>query len=159
MTTLQEQQVLLQYKKLSTYREACIGWFKYINTSLSLQSSAKLHVKNMLKSAHDTRTEIASLTTTNHKPVTTKPLERSRKRIGEINHDADDEWKDIVFPTFDLNMRIISFSNGDKYISTIEFDIWFHPDNFVILKLSSLVSIPMIPPPPLTIILTLFHRD
>ena len=95
MSTLQQQQVFLQLNKFSTHREACIGLSKYISTSLTLQSYAKLRVENMLQTAHLTSTKIESLTTTNRKPITRKTLERSRNRIGKINHDADDEWKYI----------------------------------------------------------------
>ena len=120
MITLQQQQVFLQFNKFSNHREVCIGWFKYIST--------------MLKTANLTSTEIASFTTTNYKPVTAKPLERSHKCIGEINDDANDEWKEIVFPAFDLNMRSISIGNGDKRISTIEFEVRYHSEKIVILK-------------------------
>ena len=50
-----------------------------------------------------------------------------------INHDADDEWKEMVFPVFDPNMRKY-YGNGDKHISTIVFEVHCHPDNIVILK-------------------------
>ena len=54
--------------------------------------------------------------------------------MGELNHDAEDEWKDIVFPTFDLHMRKISFDNCDKRISTIAFEVRCHPNNCTNLK-------------------------
>lgn len=93
MNILHQQHASLKFAKFSTYREASIGWFKYINTSLTLQFPAKLRVKKLLNTAHLTQHEIALLTTINHKPVTDTPKERSRKRIGEDNHDVDDEWK------------------------------------------------------------------
>ena len=49
--------------------------------------------------------------------------------MGEINHDEDDEWKEIVFPVFDLRIHRISFGNGDKGISTISFEVRCHQDN------------------------------
>ena len=91
MNTLQQQQVFIQFRKYSTHRKTCIGWFKYINTSITLQSSAKLRVKNLVKTAHLTTAEIASLTTTNYKSVTGSTDNRFRKRMGEINHDEDNE--------------------------------------------------------------------
>ena len=54
--------------------------------------------------------------------------------MGEINHDEDDEWKEIVFLVFDLHIRRISFGNSDKLISTIAFEVRCHPDNTSILK-------------------------
>ena len=44
----------------------------------------------MLKTVHLVPTENKSLTTTNRKPITKKTFERARKRIDEINYDADD---------------------------------------------------------------------
>ena len=49
-------------------------------------------------------------------------------------HDENDEWKEIVFPAYDLHMRRISFENGDKRISTIAFEVRCHPENASILK-------------------------
>ena len=91
-------------------------------------------MENILKNAHLTAAEIALLTTTNYKSVTGSTDNRFRKRMGEINHDENDEWKEIVFPVFDLHMRRISFGNGDKRISTIIFEVRCHPDNASILK-------------------------
>ena len=91
-------------------------------------------MENILKTAHLTAAEIASLTTTNYKSVTGSTDNISRKRMGEINHDEDNEWKEIVFPAFDLHKRRISFGNGDKRISTIAFEVRCHPDNASILK-------------------------
>ena len=54
--------------------------------------------------------------------------------MGEINHDEDDEWKDIVLPACDLHMHRISFGNGDKRISNIAFEVRCHLDNASILK-------------------------
>ena len=121
MNTLHQQQAFIQFRKYSTHREACIGWFKYISTSITLQSSAKLRVDNLLKTAHLSANEIESLTTTNHKSVTGSTDTTSRKRTGD--HDDNDEWKEIVFPAYDLHMRRISFGNGDKRISTIAFEV------------------------------------
>ena len=89
VNTLQQQQAFMQFRKYSTHREACIGWFKYISTSITLQSSAKLRVDNLLKRAHLTVTEIESLTSTNYKPVTGSTDTTSRKRMGD--HDENDE--------------------------------------------------------------------
>lgn len=47
----------------------------------------------MLKTALLTPQEIVSFTTTNHTAVTDTPKDRYRKRMGEVNHDEDDEWK------------------------------------------------------------------
>ena len=91
MNTLHQQHAVIQFKKYSTDREACIGWFKYISTSITLQSSAKLRVENILKTSHLTVAEIASSTTTNYKLVTNSTDNRYRKRMDEINHDEDDE--------------------------------------------------------------------
>ena len=55
--------------------------------------------------------------------------------MGEINHDEDDEWKEIFSPAFDLHMRRIFFGNGDKRISIIAFIVRCHPDNASILKI------------------------
>ena len=52
-------------------------------------------MENILKNAHLTAAEIALLTTTNYKSVTISIDNRSRKRMGEINHDEDDEWKEF----------------------------------------------------------------
>ena len=87
-----------------------------------------------LKTDHLTTDEFVSLTTTNCKSVTGSTDTRSRKRMGEINHDENDEWKEIVFPAFDLHMRRTSFGNGNKRISTIAFEFRCHPDNAFILK-------------------------
>ena len=54
--------------------------------------------------------------------------------MGEINHDENDEWKEIVFPAFYRHMRRTSYGNGDKRISTIAFKVRRHPDNSTILK-------------------------
>ena len=133
MNTLQQQQAFIQFRKYSTHHEVCIGWFKYISTSITLQSSAKLRVDNLLKTAHLTATEIDSLTSTNHKSVTGSTYTTSRKHTGD--HDENDEWKEIVFPAYDLHMRSISFGNGDTRISTIVFEVRCHPDNVSILKI------------------------
>ena len=85
-----------------------------------------------MKTAHVTANEIEALTSTNYKSVTGTTDTRSRKRMGE--HAENDEWKEIVFPAYDLHMRIISFGNGDKRISTIAFEVRCHPDNTSILK-------------------------
>ena len=42
MNTLHQQQAFIQFRIYSTHREACISWFKYIITSITLQSSTKL---------------------------------------------------------------------------------------------------------------------
>ena len=39
MNTLHQQQAFLKFNKYYTHREACIGWFNYISTSITLQSS------------------------------------------------------------------------------------------------------------------------
>ena len=91
MSTLQQQQVFLKFDKYSTHREAYIDWFKYIGTTLTLQASAKLRVENLLKTAHLIPSEIASLTTTNHKTITDTFTDHSRKRTSKVNHDAEDE--------------------------------------------------------------------
>ena len=91
INTLLQQQVFLQFDKYSIHHEAYIGWFKYISIYLTLQPSVKLRVENTLKSAHLAPIKTASLTTTNYKPVTTKPLERSRKRLSETRRDVDNE--------------------------------------------------------------------
>ena len=44
----------------------------------------------MLKIVHLIPTENKSLITTNRKRITKMIFERARKRIDEINHDADD---------------------------------------------------------------------
>ena len=134
MNTLHQQQTFIQFNKYSTHHEACIGWFKYISTFITLQSSAKLRVENLFKTAHLAASEIVSFTTTNYKTVTRSQNGRSRKRMGEINHDENDEWKEIVFPVFDLHVRRISFGNDDKRISTIAFEVRCHPYNSSILK-------------------------
>ena len=133
-STLQQQQAFLQFNKYSTHREECIGWFKYFSTSITLQSFAKLRVGNLIKTAHLTSSEIISFTNTNYKPVTGTTNDLSRKRMDKFNHDVDDEWKDIVFPAFDLHMRRISFDNDDERISTIVLEVGCHPDNSSILK-------------------------
>lgn len=135
MSTLQQQKVFIQFNKLPTRHDACIDWLRYIGTSLTLQSSTKLRVKNMLKIAHLTLTENTPITTTNHKPITVKSPEYSWKHIFEINHETDNEWKEIVFFSFNLNMRSIFFGNSDKRIFTIAFEIRYHPDNSVVLKI------------------------
>ena len=91
-------------------------------------------MENFLKTDHLTTDKFVTLTTTNCKSVTGSTDTRSRKRMGEINHDEDDEWNEIVFPEFDLHMRRISFGNGDKRISTIALEVLCHPDNASILK-------------------------
>ena len=91
-------------------------------------------MENLLKTAHLTKSIIASLTNTNYKTGTGSTDDRFRKRMGEINHDENDEWKDIVFPAFDIHMRRISFGNGDKRISTIVFGVRYHPYNSTFLK-------------------------
>ena len=58
MITLEQQQVFLQFNKLFTHREACIGWLKYSSTSLTLQSPTKFRVENILKVAYFTPVEI-----------------------------------------------------------------------------------------------------
>ena len=97
LNTLHQQQAFIQFNKYSTHREARIGWFKCISTSITLQSSAKLRVENLLKTAYLTESKIISLTNTNNKTGTCSTDDRSRKRMGEINHDENDEWKEIVF--------------------------------------------------------------
>ena len=57
MNTLQQQEAFIQFRKYSTYREACIVWFKYISTSITLQSSAKLRAEYFLKTTHLTTAE------------------------------------------------------------------------------------------------------
>ena len=91
INTLHLQQGFIQFNKYSTHREACIGWSKYISTSITIQSSAKLRVENLLKTAHLTESEIASLTNTNNKTGTGSADDRSRKHMEEINHDENDE--------------------------------------------------------------------
>ena len=91
-------------------------------------------MESLLKTVHLTAAKIASLITTNYESVTSSTNNRSRKRMGEINHDENDEWKEIVFPAFDLHMHRISFGNGNKRISTIAFEFRCHPDNASILK-------------------------
>ena len=94
-----------------------------------------MRVGNLLKTTHLILSEIASLTNTNYKPVTGTINDRSCKRIGEINYNADDEWKDTVFPAFDLHMCRISFGNGDKRISIIVFEVRCYLDKSSILKI------------------------
>ena len=65
LSTLQQQHAFLQFNTYSTHREAYIGWFKYISTSITLQSSAKLRVKTLLKTSHLTSSEIAPLINAN----------------------------------------------------------------------------------------------
>ena len=68
-----------------------------------------MRVGNLLKTTHLILSKIASLINTNYKPVTGTVNDRSRKRIGKINYNADDEWKDTLFPAFDLHMCRIFF--------------------------------------------------
>ena len=79
-------------------------------------------------------------------PANTNDL--PRKRMDEIKHDTDDEWKEIVFSAFDLHMRRISFDNDDERISAIAFEVRCHPDNSSILNsiLSRISSNDKIPP-------------
>ena len=107
------------------------------NTSVPLSLSnhpLNFVSKHTLKTTNLTSPKIASFTKTNYKPVTGTTNNRSRKRMVEINHDADDKWKENVFPTFDLHMRKISLGNGDKSISTIAFEVRYHSDNSSILQ-------------------------
>ena len=123
MNTLHQHQVFIRFNTYYTHREACIGWFKYISTSITPQLSAKLRVGNLLKTAHLTASKIAFFTTTNNTTVTGSKDDRFHKRMGEINHDKDNEWKEIMFPVFDLYRRRITFVNSDKCISTIAFEV------------------------------------
>ena len=93
MNILQQQYVFLQFNKFSIHREGCIGWLKYTSTTLTLQSSTKIRVKNMNKIVYLIQTEINTPTTTDYKTITGIPLERSRNCISTINLSDDDEWK------------------------------------------------------------------
>ena len=54
-------------------------------------------MQNLLKTAHITASEIISLTNTNFKTVIGSKDDRSHKRMDELNHDEDDEWKEFFF--------------------------------------------------------------
>ena len=112
-------------------------------------------MENLLKTAHVTESESASLANTNYKTDTDSTYDRSRKRIGESNHDEKDEWKEISFPAFDLHMRRLSFCNSDKRISTIVFGVRCHPYNS--LKTIFFASLPMTTPLHLKILFILSH--
>ena len=63
MTTLQKNKTWLTQYKYSTYREASIGFIKYISTVFTLQQVAKARVVNDLRNLELTKEEISVLST------------------------------------------------------------------------------------------------
>ena len=82
------------------------------------------------------------------------------RKLDSQMKDAIDGHKCVLFPTFDLSTKRIGFENRSSRISTVAYDIGFHPANSNLLKsflIKSLVLNPIslsgsnihfIPPPP-----------
>ena len=62
MVTINNNNAWLQFNKLSIYCEASIRWFKFINTTVTLQRNSKIRVERNLKNVQLEADEIETLT-------------------------------------------------------------------------------------------------
>ena len=79
ITTLQKNKTWLVQDKYSTYREASIGFIKYISTAFTLQQVAKARVVNALMNLKLTKEAISALSTITKDDMVTKNT-TSKKR-------------------------------------------------------------------------------
>jgi len=102
MVTINNNNAWLQFNKLSIYCEASIRWFKFINTTVTLQRNYKIRVERNLKNVQLEADEIETLTN----------IEQISNDNSNTNHDDNGdagEWRQIVCPSIKLNTKIIFF--------------------------------------------------
>ena len=132
MSTLQSLNTWLIFNKFSTYREASIGFLKYISTGVTLHYIAKMKVTSALMKVDLSDEDIIALKQTTDNEVT--KIQKNKRNPDRKLKDATDSHQRIVFPTFDLSTKRIGFSNGSNRVTTIAYEIKYYPIHSTLLK-------------------------
>ena len=123
LPVLRHNNMWLKWNKLSTHREASIGFIKYVNTSITLQVSIRSRIELALCGM--------SLTEEDMKIIA--PLTEGKKRKAPTDIHSE-EFEPIQLSAFDLSTKKIGFGNGKIRVTTTAFEVKCHPDDAVILK-------------------------
>ena len=132
MSTLQSPNTWLTFNKVSTHREASIGFLKYVSTGLTLQYIAKQRVTSALMKIELSDEDTIALQQTSEDTVTNNQNNK-RKPDGQLK-DVTDNQQRIVFPAFDLSTKRIGFGRESNRVITIAYEIECHPAHSTQLK-------------------------
>ena len=124
----------LKWKKMSTHREASIGFIKYESPTIMLQTVIRSRIELALYSMPFTEEDIKHLVTVirGEKRKTTNELDSNETSITEPNGDC--EYAPIHLPIFNLSTKNIHYGNGKRRVSTTAFEVKCHPNNAALLK-------------------------
>ena len=132
MPTLQSLNTWLTFNKFSTHRVANIGFLKYISTGLTPQYIANKRVTPTLAKVDLTEEEIIALQQNTENDVN-NTQNNKHKSDGQLI-DVTESQQCIVFPAFDLSTKRIRFGNSSNRVTTITYEIKFHPAYSTMLK-------------------------
>ena len=91
---LRHNNMWLNWNKLSTHREASIGFIKYVNTSITLQTLISSRIELALRSIPLTEEDTKMLV----------PLTEGKKRKAPTDLHSDD-FEPFQLPVFDLSTK------------------------------------------------------
>ena len=124
----------LKWNNLSTHREVSIGFIKFVNPNLTLQTVVRSRIELALCSM--------PLTSEKTKTFSRSNDGKKRKATNEVDFEDiptnlfqdDSECEPIKLLAFDISMKRVGYGNGRRRVSTMAFEVKCHPDNASILK-------------------------
>ena len=124
----------LKWNKFSTYRETSIGFIKFVNPNITLQTAVRSRIElalcSMTLTSEETKKNSRSTDRKKRKAMT----ELESEDIPTNQFQDGSECEPIQLPAFDISMKRVGYGNGKRRVSTMSFDVKCHPDNAAILK-------------------------
>jgi len=132
MSTLQSLRTCVTFNKFDTHRVASIGFLKYVSTGLTLHVTAKQRVINALMKVHLNEADILALQECI--PIITYSTTNNKRLPDGNRKKSTTQDKTIVFPNLDISTKRVGFGNGTARVTTVAYEIRYHPVHAILLK-------------------------
>ena len=131
---LKSNNMWLKWNKFSTHSEVSIGFIKFVNPNITLQTAVRSIIELTLCSMTITSEETKnfSRSTDGKKRKATTELEFEDIPTNQFQDGS--ECEPIQLPAFDISMKRVGYGNGKRRVSIMAFEVKCHPDNAAILK-------------------------
>ena len=146
MSTLQSLRTSINFNKFDTYRVASIGFLKYVSTGLTLHSTVKQRVVNILMQVNLNEEDISALQA--YIPIISDSTSNNKRLLNGNRKDPSTPDTTLVFPAFNLSTKRVRFGNGNSRVTTVAYEIRCHPAHATLLKSIIIQASVLDPVPP-----------
>ena len=122
---------MAKQNRFSTHREANIRFIKYTSTGITLQYISKRRVYSALMNVDPINEDIILLQHITEDDVLDN--NNNKRRPNVQLKKAETNQHRIVFPAVDLSTKRIGFGSGSNRVTTVAYEVKYHPTNSTLL--------------------------